>query len=292
MVHFSPPDPGRAARKMLRRLQMQVNQEPGRAARYKRAVSLWTRRTGRKADRQHWEEITAALKQRHPAPGYCQICLHDRDAAVEHVFPKKHYLKRVFSWRNYLLICYRCNTAKLDQFAVFHPAGSSTVVHLASLRKQYPKPPGYDPVLLNPRQDDPSVFWETDFATGSLVCKAGLSSRDTERAMYTLKLFQLDTDAALQRRRRNGYALLCDSLAQYIAVREAAGFDDLQKPGVSAWIQAITVQSRPFGDEQARLLNLLKTRMTETCPDVWQAMKQQPGPHRAMLARAPEALNW
>lgn len=277
---------------MLRRLQAEVDLEPDRARRYRRALALWKSRTQRTDDRQRWEEVKTALEQRHPAPGYCQICLHDRTAAVEHIFPKKHYLKRVFSWRNYLLICYRCNTAKGQQFAVFHPAGSSTVVRLPSRKKQYPKPPGYDPVLLNPRQDDPGAYWETDFDTGGLGLRPGLSARDTERAEYTLNLFRLHTDAALLRRRRSAYRQLCDALEQYVKIREAADFADLQGPGVPEMLKAITVFSRPFREEQARLLNKLKADIPGIYPDVWQAMKRQPGLHRSLLDLVPEALNW
>ncbi|MCB0532413.1 MAG: HNH endonuclease [Lewinellaceae bacterium] len=86
---------------------------------------------------------------------YCEDSIADE---VEHIAPKDLYPELTFVWENYVYACGNCNGPKNNKFAVFR-RDNNTLQKLnpPDWPKETQPPPG-EPVLINPRVDDPMKF--------------------------------------------------------------------------------------------------------------------------------------
>ncbi len=199
--------------------------------------------------------------------GYCEDSMADE---VEHIWPKSLYPERVFSWQNYLYACGPCNGPKNNDFRVF-ARGTGDTVDVTRKRNDPVVPPiKGDPVLIDPRIDDPLVHLELDIpATFFFVPLEDDDGRSLERAEYTIELLQLN-GRGLDEARRVMYRAYRSTLYEYADRREN-------------------------GEAIADLAHLRDAVRKYSHPTVWAEMKRQWELHkelRALFERAPEALDW
>jgi hypothetical protein len=200
--------------------------------------------------------------------GYCEDSAADE---VEHIKPKDLYPETTFIWENYLYACGPCNGPKNNQFAVFASA-TGKLIDVARKRNDpiVPPTPG-DPVLIDPRREDPLAFMELDLLGTFYFLPIGpVDSRDYVRATYTISVLRLNDRDYLPVARAEAYRSYRARLSEYITRRGRRA-------------------SRRHLDDLVRAVR----RMGH--PTVWREMKRQ---HKSspelndLFQQAPEALNW
>lgn len=207
--------------------------------------------------------------------GRCMYCEGSRAGAVEHVRPKSLYPGLVFAWANFLYACSECNGPKGARFKVVLPDGRIVDVG----RKRGARPPDQlvaddplllgEPVLIDPRSEDPLDFLRLDLETGVFdeIHKTGLRY---ERANFTLDLLGLNEREHLVEARQSTVQTAESLLRDYVNLKRAGAGPDAITPKR----QAILRQSHRT---------------------VWEEMKRQRGrlpKLRALFEEASEALDW
>lgn len=111
---------------------------------------------------------------------YCEDSLADE---VEHIKPKDWYPELVFVWENYLYACGPCNGPKNNRYGIFHQKNGQ-IIHLSRTRAEaILEPPPGDPLLIDPRAEDPLDFLELDLSgTFYFLPRDGLDKRHIQRA--------------------------------------------------------------------------------------------------------------
>lgn len=188
--------------------QEKVDAEETALAKYEKATTLFKSKSPAAAFR----EVKMKLAEASPSGDACYYCERDRYRDIEHVKPKRHYPEVTFDWFNYVYACAICNQdAKSDTYAVF-----TTGTNYVEFNRQWPQTdplPQGDPVLVDPRSENPLEFMQLDFDTGGLV-SISEDPRIVVRGNYTRDMFGLDA-ADLTRIRRNFvkfYLLRCREL--------------------------------------------------------------------------------
>ena len=155
--------------------------------------------------------------------GYCEDSVADE---VEHIKPKDLFPEEVFQWRNYLYACGQCNSPKNNKFAIFE-AGARRLIHLIrDTSSQVVPPPFGDPVLINPRLEDPLDFLELDLVdTFYFSPRFRIVGEPRERALYTIEILRLNERDYLVQARENAFDSFHARLAEY-AERKRAGAGD------------------------------------------------------------------
>ncbi len=199
---------------------------------------------------------------------YCEDSCADE---IEHIKPKHLYPELVFTWQNYVYACGPCNGPKNNRFRIFH-SRTGTVLDIS--RKAIDpvrKPPRGDPLLIDPRCEDPLRFLELEMeATFYLLPRLGLTKRDQLRAEYTIELLHLNDRDLLPRARRNAFGSFRARLIEY---------EKKKSQGATASV----------------LRNLVKDLLQMPHPTVWAEMKRQRNDHlelNHLFQAVPEALNW
>lgn len=200
---------------------------------------------------------------------YCEDSLADE---VEHIKPKNLYPEEVFAWENYLYACGPCNAPKGSKFAVFtHSHGEIVEIQR---RKGVPvvPPESGDPVLINPRRENPMEFLLLDIlGTFQFVAGLGISDRDTQRARYTIKLLGLNgKNGALENARRSAYGSYRARLHEYIHKRNANALQD----DLDECVEGIRTMAHPTVWKEMQ-------RLHAKIPEL-----------KALFDQAPEALLW
>ncbi len=200
--------------------------------------------------------------------GYCEDSYADE---VEHIKPKDLYPECVFVWDNYLYACGPCNGPKNNQFAVLTEA-TGDVIDVTRRRGApiVPPEPG-NPLLINPRFEEPLDFMMLDLRGTFLFMPLGApDSWEYQRAEYTIRVLRLNDRDALLEAREEAYRSYRARLSEYIDQRN----------------------SNPPGDGLHDLIVALN-RMGH--PTVWQEMQrqhQQIPELQNLFDHAPEALKW
>ena len=136
---------------------------------------------------------------------YCEDSVADE---VEHVAPKNLYPDKVFVWRNYVYACGPCNGKKNNHFAIFrHSDGHEidiTPPRRRPLNWQPTEPPLGDPLLINPREENPlDYLWLDLSGTFRIDPLEDLDDpRLQRRAEYTRDELRLNRDILVRARRR------------------------------------------------------------------------------------------
>lgn len=174
-----------------------------------------------------------------------------------------------FPEENYLCACGPCNGPKNNRFAVFSADGQAVDVARRLGAPVIPPSTG-DPLLIDPRTDDPFTFIELDLlGTFLFLPSAEEDSRSALRAAYTIDLLGLNRDM-LKQARGEAYESYGARLDRYIHHRDA-GAPQVQLDRFTSAIQ----------------------RMGH--PTVWREMQRQAAlipDLRTLFDHAPEALAW
>ncbi|MGE0432991.1 MAG: aminoglycoside phosphotransferase [Planctomycetota bacterium] len=265
--------PPRAA-SQLKRWQQELDEVEPYPERVSEAKRLFRQRNGRTGT---FGQVRTTLEQMCGGIVRCMFCGDSLADEVEHYRPKDLFPGDCFVWANYLYACGPCNGGfKRDRFAVFDATGS--LVHLdqtraAEIGRGLPASPPIagDPVLLNPRTDDPMQFILLDIQDSfRFLPDPDCDQRSLQRARYTISLLGLNSRDVLIQARRAAFGTFLSRLVRYVGERDASGDSGL---------------SDRHGEELRQ------------CPQpaVWQEMKRQRGAHprlAELFQIAPEALTW
>ncbi|HAG81542.1 MAG TPA: hypothetical protein DCL61_10315 [Cyanobacteria bacterium UBA12227] len=203
--------------------------------------------------------------------GYCEDSVADE---VEHIKPKDIYPEAVFLWENYLYACGQCNSPKNNKYAVFsYATGQLTEV---SRKRSDPviEPEAGDPVLINPRIEDPLKFLEIDLIdTFYFLPSHSPDSRNYQRAYYTINVLRLNDRDYLVEAREEAFKNYQARLEQYITQKQAGATPD-------------------------QLNHLISAIQRMQHPTVWKEMQRQQhfirhlNHLKKLFDLAPEALTW
>lgn len=200
--------------------------------------------------------------------GYCEDSVADE---VEHIKPKDIYPEAVFLWDNYLYACGQCNSPKNNKYAVFsYTTGKLTEV---SRKRGEPviQPEAGDPVLIDPRSEDPFDFLEIDLIdTFYFIPISPPNSINYQRAEYTIDILRLNDRDYLVEARKEAFYSYRARLSEYITQKQ-------------------------IGATEEQLKNLIAALQRMQHPTVWREMQRQQGfisSLNTLFDLAPEALTW
>jgi len=253
----------------LDKLQKQINKLKKYEQRVAEAKKLFAKRN--KANDKIFKFVRAMLEEMCSGPRRCAYCEDSEADEVEHVKPKDLYPEVVFVWGNYVYACGHCNRLKSNQFAVFSRNTGKLVVVTRKAGDPIVPPELGDPVMINPRREDPLDFMQPDLlGTFEFGPYSKAKSEEQERGDYTIKLLRLNKRKILPELRQIAYEAFVDKLERYIKKRDGGA-------------------SRAEPDRIIRFLQ----RMNHQA--VWQEIKRRYKviPElKALFDQAPEALDW
>lgn len=278
-------------------VQKAIQNEPTFADQAKKASLSWDSKASSQAGQDAFTDVKTTLISMSVGVGICVYCETNEGADIEHIFPKKIYPEKAFSWDNYVWACKNCNTKyKSDNFKVFNPKDSTNELDVKPPRGTYLKPPTDDALFINQRIEDPMDLLELDLVAQQFIFKERypIGTREYLKAKYTKDLLGLNARAALVVARRNATKYFRDRLGKYVEARNANDFAELAAAidddfgGVDA--------TRAFAGEKDRITAAIKKDVLEyPHPTVWKELMRQ----RANLPRinslvnqTPEVLTW
>lgn len=250
----------------LQSWQQEIDRITDYADRVARAGSLFSARNTK--GNVTFDRVRESLAQMCSGTRRCGYCEDSAADEVEHIRPKNLYPEMAFDWDNYLYACGPCNGPKSNRYALFQPGATNHID--VTRRRGHPvvPPPTGDPVLIDPRKENPLDFMELELRGTFYIRPIRTQSyRNKLRAQYTIKLLRLNDRDYLIEARRMAYGNYHARLEQYI-------------------------QWRDRGNPVGRLITAL-----QRCnhPTVWKEMQRQ---HtllpdlRPLFRQAPEALSW
>lgn len=185
----------------LEALQAEIDAAPSYAERVTAARKDWENRT----HNQTFDTVRECLKELCHGYQRCCYCGDSAGHQIDHILPKSFYPQLVFTWTNMLLCCGFCNETKNNTFQVFRE-GDRVLVDLSAERQARTKnsepleePTAGDPVLLNPREEDPMAWMYLDIR-GSFLFTA-LTSEPEAKVRVDETIAALD----LNGKKRRGY---------------------------------------------------------------------------------------
>ena len=276
--------------------QADINGQASYEEQVKRAATLWNGKEGSIPKKAAFVDIKTKLTKNAVGEHYCGYCEHNEHSDIEHIYPKGLYPNKAFVWENYLWACKKCNSGlKLDKFKIFNPLGSSNTLDIRPSRNRtYVQPLNEDAVLINPRVDEPLDYLYLDLQSGILVTHPSLtSSRDIERADYTLELLNIDTREGLMKARIEAQKSFINSLKRYIIAKNAASFEELEE--CMEELQPVTFLNSLEFEKTITCLNIQKDITTRNHPTVWKEIQRQSSSFAKLtklFTQAPEALEW
>lgn len=266
LVNLPLPEP---ANTQLTGYQHEIDSLPDYETRVERAKERFS--SLNKKGHPTFDTVKATLSKMCVGVQRCAYCEDSLADEVEHIRPKALYPDWVFAWMNYLYACGPCNGPKSSRFAVFaHGTGVHTNVGRRRGDPVLPPVEG-NPVLLDPRVDDPMTFMRLELRdTFLFTASAAPGTVEHQRAKYTIDLLGLNSREVLPQARRAAYLDFRAHLAQYVYERGQG-----QAP-----------------EPLQRLAQEIQARQHAT---VWAEMKRQ---HllipelKRLFEAAPEALGW
>lgn len=201
----------------------------------------------------------------------CMYCEDSQPNQVEHIKPKSLYPEMVFVWENYLYACSPCNLGKLNKFHVYSRQTGQKVNVARSSKAPVIPPEVGNPLLINPRLEDPLEFLELDIRdTFDFRPAENLNAVQQERAEYTIDVLGLNSREHLRTSRAHAYDLYRLILESY-------------------------VQNKQAGKDVEELARFQRSIRRNNHATVWAEMKRQRAlipDLQALFVEAPEALNW
>ncbi len=200
--------------------------------------------------------------------GYCEDSYADE---IEHIKPKTLYPEATFIWRNYLYACGPCNGPKNNRFVVFSPANGAKVDVTRKRGEPVVPPEAGDPVLINPRRENPLEFMWLDLINTFYFLPMGDEDSQTYiRAEYTIEVLRLNERDYLLAAREEAFDSYRARLSEYVIKRNQ-------------------------GAKVSQLNNLINSLKRMGQPTIWKEMKRQQKliPElEELFSVAPEALDW
>jgi uncharacterized protein (TIGR02646 family) len=245
----------------LATFQHEVDPGSSYRAQVEAAAAAWKKRRRGRVMR----TIRAMLRAMCSGVRCCMFCEVPAASHVEHFRPKGRYPELAFAWANFLYSCSLCNERKGSVFKILRPDGG--IVRLSARRRA---PPAGEPLLLDPRHDDPLAFLELDLGTGLFLERHPRGSVGFKRAAFTVEALGLNDREDLAEMRRTMLLTYSALLGRYVSRQRA-------------------------GAEQRELDRLVMAIRRNNHRAVWEEMKRQRGGIPVLLelfSAAPEALVW
>ncbi|HLK56616.1 MAG TPA: hypothetical protein VKU00_08630 [Chthonomonadaceae bacterium] len=261
------PLPAKALQQ-LKRYQDAIDTLPDYAQRVAAAKEWFPKR--QRSGKATFAVIRDTLQKMCPGTGRCVYCEDNMADEIDHFQPKDIYPELVFAWENFLYACGPCNGPKSNRYAVF----SNATGWLMEISRQEGapiiEPEVGDPVLINPRKENPLEFLFLDL-WGTFEFKPLAEKRTVayQRAEYTIEVLRLNKRPALLQIRKAAFQAYDALLHKYIHAKTDGDQDHLE-------------------NLRAAVQNLGHTT-------VWEEIKRQRNsiPHlNALFEKAPEALSW
>ena len=250
----------------LSKLQQDVNDQPT----YAEQVAEGKRLFAAKSRTAAFTPIRHALAQMCAGPRRCCYCEDSAATDIEHIWPKDYYPHLVFAWENYLYGCPRCNRPKSNLCDIYSQANGHRIKVPKIVKDNGGPPEPGDPVLINPRFEDPMDLMILDLRdTFFFVPSVASETRQWERARHTIDLLKLNEEDVLPSARHEAYESYMARLEKYVDCK-------LNKK------------------QEKMLLPIISSLKKMGHPTVWREMKRQ-SPHipelEELFAAAPEALS-
>ncbi|CAG0989081.1 hypothetical protein ANRL4_02352 [Anaerolineae bacterium] len=179
----------------LSKWQLEIDSQESFLDRKKLAIKRYKQLN--KAENKIFLKVRETLRSMCGGIERCAYCEDSHATSIDHFRPKTCYPELTFVWENYVPACPSCNQNKGDGFAL--DQGSESTIEL-DCRKQTEAPPQGSPVLIDPRQENPSDLLDLDLNTGLLLPHYKLPPRPKSRASYTIKRLRLNDDALVRAR--------------------------------------------------------------------------------------------
>jgi hypothetical protein len=110
MIRLTSKDIQAATQAHLDGVQQAILGEATFADQAKKASSSWDGKTSKQAGKDAFDDVKATLISMCVGVGICVYCENNEATDIEHIFPKKMYPEKAFTWVNYVLACKICNT--------------------------------------------------------------------------------------------------------------------------------------------------------------------------------------
>lgn len=262
----------------LREYQDVVDSKPSFPERSKEAKARFSSRN-RKGNKV-FDAVKKSLTDMCSGARRCVYCEDSVGDEVEHIFPKDLYPEKVFQWENYVYACGNCNGPKNNKFAIFRIDDGTFFSVNPPPGQPAQAPPAGDPVMINPRLEDPLQYCMLDLAgTFKFVAISPEGTREYQRVDYTFnEVLRLNHEERefLRQAREEAYGDYKARLFEYVSRRN---------------------QGAPVDQLDAMVAQLKK----KNHPTVWKEMQRYhrdgilqdvDGELDDLFVAAPEALNW
>lgn len=198
--------------------QSRIDSLPDYAERVKTALADFERYNTKR--NKTFRGVRTALASMCSGERRCMYCEDSVANVVEHYFPKAFYPERAFVWENYLYACGRCNTSKGSQFEVFSRQNGQRMKLTRSQNSPIVPPEPGDPLLIDPRTEDPTDYLLLDLTDTFLFMPRGQKGTlPYQRAQYTIQILPLN-EPPLPESRRNDFEYYHSLLERYQRLRE------------------------------------------------------------------------
>jgi len=277
-------------------VQKDIDAELDFEAKARKAKSKWDGKTGSASALAAFNDIKQMLIQMCSGAQICVYCEHNEATDIEHIYPKRLYPEKAFTWSNYVFACGNCNSRyKGESFSIFDPMGGCIIKDITPLPKVYTQPANDDALFINQRKDDPMELLELDILSRQYIFRERYAqgTREYEKAFYTKELLGLNTRADLIRQRKAAHSWYISELKNYVSVRNTNTIDEL----VQVTFGEITIDlNAVFTNEKHRVLVLLKEEiLSHSHPTVLKELIRQRinlPQTNLLLIEAPEILTW
>lgn len=257
-------------------VQKDINNELTFEAKAKKAKSKWNGKTGSNAARDAFDNIKTVLQDMCSGVQICVYCEHNEATDIEHIYPKRLYPEKAFTWSNYVFACGRCNSLyKAENFKIFNPARSMNIDDITPKPKVYTQPANDDALFINQRAEDPMALLELDIVNQQYLFREiyGNGTREYEKAKYTIDILGLNDRADLVRQRKAAHKWYLTELRKYVAVKNSADYNSLI---LAASGEIVIDATAVFADEKQKVLNLIKDDiLSHSHPTVWRELIRQ-----------------
>ncbi len=270
-------------------------------AKIKRAISRWDNKTSSNAARAAFDNVKSVLKDMCSGASICVYCEHNEATDIEHIYPKRLYPEKAFTWANYVFACGNCNSRyKADNFKIFNPAGTIIIQDITPKVGVYLVPTNEDALFINQRSEDPMALLELDIISRQFIFREiyPQGTREYEKAKYTKDLLDLNGRQDLVRQRKAAHKWYLHELRNYIRVKSTANFNELiiAVNGESEIDSTEIDETAVFAIEKQKILDSIKNDiLTHSHPTVWRELIRQRTDlpkTNLLLGQALEVLTW
>lgn len=296
MIHLNSKNIDASSNAHLEKVQKEITDELSFEAKAKKANSKWDSKTSGNG-KSAFKNIKDILIEMCVGVELCVYCEQNEATDIEHIFPKKLYPEKAFTWENYVLACGKCNTHhKSDKFKIFNPQNSVIEEDVTPPRGVYIQPANDDALFINQRAENPMDLFELDLVNRQFIFieKYPEGTREYKKAKYTKELLGLNTRAALVASRKAAAKFYLSRFEKYVGAKNAVDFQQLSD-ALNDDLSDID-QTKDFNIEKARILESIKSDiLSYSHPTVLKeliAQRDSLPKTYSLLNQAPEITNW